>query len=388
MRPIGIPPAPALEAPDGPCDSVDVPPALLVRYPELARRLPHHPFVEGPTPVRPFPVDGVPGGRLFCKDDGLSCPLYGGNKPRKLEWLIGAALARRSRRLVTTGGLGTHHGLATAILGREAGLATSLVLVDQPWTGHVEDTLLAQAAYGAEQIAAGSVPGAVARTAGVLCRSAWAGERPTLVPTGGSGSLGNLGFVSAGLELGQQVAAGEAPEPAAIYVPVGSGGTTAGLLLGLHLAGLDVRIVGVLVTDILPPSVRRIRGAARSSARLLDRHLDGGLAPWTGAGRLEIVRDQIGAGYGAPTQEAREALDAAAAVGVQLDTTYSAKCLAALRARADSGELEDGPILFWNTLNAVDVWKRAPMRREEVTLPKAVRARRNAPGRQAEAAVP
>jgi hypothetical protein len=95
---------------------------------------------------------------------------------------------------------------------------------------------------------------------------------------------------------------------------------------------------------------------------------------------IEIVRDQLGPGYGAPTPEAQDALEAAAAQGTTLDTTYSAKCLASVRARARTGSLEDGPILFWNTLNAVDVWKEAPIRREEVVLPARVAARRPVAG--------
>ena len=78
------------------------------------------------------------------------------------------------------------------------------------------------------------------------------------VPTGGSGPAGNLGFVSAAYELAEQVRAGALPEPESIYVAVGTGGTQAGLTLGLRLAGLRSRLLGVLVTDILPPSPTRL----------------------------------------------------------------------------------------------------------------------------------
>jgi D-cysteine desulfhydrase len=350
------------------------PPALFDRYPALSGRLAHRPFVTGPTPVRPLEVEGVPRDRLWCKDDSRSCPVYGGNKPRKLEWLIGRALERGARRLVTTGGLGTHHGLATTILGRASGLATSLVLVDQPWTEHVEDTLRAQAAYGAEQIAAGGVAGAALHLVHALGRSAFRGERPSWVPTGGSSPRGQLGFASAGLEIARQIRDGDLPRPSAIYLPVGSGGTAAGLLLGLALAEMTIPIVGVLVSNILPPSERRLRGAARACARLIRRHADAPV-PDGSTGPLSMVRDQLGPGYGAPTPQAREALEAAAAAGVELDTTYTAKCLASIRDRAARDALEDGPILFWNTLNAVDVWSEAPVARERVRLPAAVEAR-------------
>ncbi len=375
----------ALESTPGSCHRLGVqgsaptlPPPVLCRIlPELAERIPRHPFVSGPTPVRPLSLDGVPDGRLYCKDDSRSCPSYGGNKPRKLEWVIGAALAGGARRLVTTGAIGSHHGLATTILGREVGLATTLVLIDQPFTPHVEDTVLAQLAYGAETICAGSVPRAALHGAWVLCRSTVLGERPHLVSTGGSSAVGNLGFVSAGLELADQIRAGECPEPEAIYVPIGSGGTAAGLVLGLRMAGLTTRVVGVLVTDILSPTRSRILRAARASARLIERNAGGFVAPALDPERLEVLDAYIGPGYGAPTSEGREALEAAAAAGLLLDDTYSAKCLAAIRSRARSGRLESGPVVFWNTLNAVDVWPAAPRAKSDIELPERVRRMRS-----------
>ena len=134
-------------------------PALFRRFPALAGRIPHRPFLPAATSVAR--VD-LPGGlALFVKRDDRSCPLHGGNKPRKLEFLIGEALARRTRRIVTSGGIGTNHGLATTILGRSAGLATTLVLVDQPVTEQVRRALRLFACYGAEVIHARSVPGAI-----------------------------------------------------------------------------------------------------------------------------------------------------------------------------------------------------------------------------------
>ena len=103
-----------------------VEPALLRRHPAL-RALPRAPFVPASTPVEPLALPGAPAGACFVKRDDRSCPLYGGNKPRKLDYVLGAARARGTRRLVTSGGIGTHHGLATAILGRSLGMATTVV---------------------------------------------------------------------------------------------------------------------------------------------------------------------------------------------------------------------------------------------------------------------
>ncbi len=349
----------------------DTEPALFRAFPELAEHIPRRPFVAGPTPVRPLPLEGMPADALFVKCDGASCPLYGGNKPRKLEFVIGAAAARRARRLVTTGGLGTHHGLATTILGRAAGLATTLVLVDQPVTDEVLESLTLQAAYGAEQIHCRGVPGAALAVIRVLARSTLRGERTQLVPTGGTNARGTLGFVSAGLEVAEQIRRGELPVPAEVFLPVGSGGTFAGLVLGLKLAGLPTRVRGVLVTDILPPSPRRLASIARSSLRLLRRHSQTVRAVPIEAADFPLIRDQLGGGYGAPTDAAREALARAAEHGIQLETTYSAKCFAALLARGP--EPPGGPILFWNTYNGIDVAAAAPRQPERGLLPLGIR---------------
>jgi D-cysteine desulfhydrase len=332
--------------------SSDLP--LFLRFPRLRDALPRRPFLAGATPVEPLALAGFPAGALFVKRDERSCPVYGGNKPRKLEFLIGDACARGVRRLVTTGGLGTNHGLATTRLGREAGLATTLVLVHQPVTRDVQEKLVLMAAHGAELVYGGNTLGAAAQVLRVLARSALRGERAALVPTGGSSAVGNVGFVNAAFELADQVRGGALPAPASVWVPVGSGGTLAGLALGLRLSGLASRAVGVLVTDILPPSPRRLAAQARRTLERL-RRADPDVPEVRLAARdFALVRDQLGAGYGAATPAAREAVAAAAAAGLSLETTYSGKCLAAIRDAARRAARDPGPILFWNTYNAVD----------------------------------
>jgi D-cysteine desulfhydrase len=325
---------------------------LFRRFPALAERLPRHALLTGPTPVAPCPLPGV--ADLWVKHDERSTPIYGGNKPRKLEFLIGDARARGSRRLVTSGGLGTNHGLATALLARDAELATTLLLVDQPVTEAVRRQLLLLHAAGARLRYGGGIVGAAREGVLELVRATLSGERPRVVPTGGSSARGNLGFVSAGLELAEQVRAGELPEPRRVFVPIGTGGTLAGLAVGLALAGLATRVVGVLVTDILPPSRRRLARLANATARLLRRHDPSAPAVRVAPDDFDRVTDQLGEGYGAATEAGREAVAAAAELGLTLENTYTGKTLAGLRDAAGRGIL-DGPTLFWNTYNAVDV---------------------------------
>src|SRR5690606_30686181 len=192
--------------------------------------------------------------------------------------------------------------------------------------------------------------------------------------TGGSSALGDVGFVSAAFELAEQVEAGVLPAPREIYVPLGSGGTLAGLLLGTRLAGLDTRLVGVLVTDLLPPTPGRILAQARATAARLRR-----LAPELPEVALskadfELTRAQLGAGYGAATAAGAEAAAVCAALGLRLDPVYTAKCMAEVIARLREGRARP-PLLFWNTFNDADVWARAPGPGDPAALPAALRRR-------------
>jgi D-cysteine desulfhydrase len=331
-------------------DSVATLEPLARRLPQL-RAMPRLPLTTLPTPVHPLEglarATGI--APPWIKRDDASGAIYGGNKPRKLEFLLGAALARGRRRVLTFGGLGTHHGLATAACGRAAGLSVTLVLVPQPVTPHVQRCLRLLHALDAELHLAHGPADAARRGLAILARG-WLGGSPfALVPTGGTSVLGALGYLNAGLELGAQVRAGLLPEPAAVFVALGSGGTVAGLLAGLRLAGLSTRVVGVLVTDILPPSSGRLVRLARAC---LARY-----APAAGAtvraGDLEVERGFVGAGYGAVTPEAVAAQRALAeSEGIRLETTYTAKCLAALLRRAATEELRGRPLLFWDTFSA------------------------------------
>lgn len=351
----------------------DFEPAVFRMFPALTQ-LPRLPLLTGPTPVESFPVAGSEPGQLWVKRDDRSAACYGGNKPRKLEFLLGNAIARGARRVVTTGGLGTHFGLATTIAARSAGLATTLVLVHQPVTAHVRESLLLQSAWGAEQVWGGNVAGAAGQVLRVLARSRWRGERPRLIATGGSSWRGNIGFVSAALELAEQVHAGDCPAPRELYVAIGSGGTSAGLAAGFALARLPVRVVGVLVNDILPPSKRALVAAANRVLRRL-RRIDPALpATRVEDDAVEIVTRQRGAGYGAPTPAGLDAIAAARACGLELDPTYTGKCLAEIRARAAEGTLGTGPVIYWHTYNGVDVRATAPEPLDPSRLPARLRA--------------
>lgn len=329
-------------------------PALFRRWPALRERIAWLPLARLPTPVQPLRLPDV-AGEVWVKRDDLSGAVYGGNKVRKLEFVLGEARRRGARRLVTAGAAGSHHALATAVYGRAEGFDVSLLLFPQPLTAHVREVLLQDAAAGAELRWVPRmelIPPAL-RWARFRLRR----ERPFLVAPGGSDACGTLGYVSAALELVEQVEAGEMPRPATVVLAAGTLGTAAGLALGFAMGGLPVRIVAARITSRLVTNARALRGLARGTARLLeDTGLTvggGGLAERALA-TVALGGAHIGRGYGHATPQGEAATRLLAAAGLTLDATYTAKAAAALleALRAEPA----GPTLFWHTLSA-----RAPL---------------------------
>lgn len=276
-------------------------------------------LVHGPSVVRPLAVPGL-AGRLWVKDEGRIGALYGGNKIRKLRWILAEALSSGHRSLVTFGGVGSHHVLATALYGRAHGLDTHALLFPQPDTPHVRDNAARIAASCASWAPLFDPLRATAALAALYARLD-PSERPYRISVGGSSPVGTLGWVEAGEELAAQVASGQLPPPERVYAAMGTAGTVVGLQIGLARGGLSAEVVGVRV---VPRSVVN-RGRRASLRRRTLRRL-GASAP---TGPLRVVHGWSGGGYGLAGPEVHEVVALAGELGLQLETTYTAKALGA-----------------------------------------------------------
>ena len=352
--------------------------ALYNRYPELRDRLPRLALGKGPSPVAPLTrlSSRLGGPPLWVKNDGLYGGVYGGNKARKLEFILADALRRRSRTIITVGGTGTNHGLATALYAREQGLRTVLLLVDQPVTDRVRTQVWRLHQSGAVLHRTRTARRTKALAPLMMLRYAdWRrAQLPYLLPVGGSTPLGAVGYVNAALELADQIAAGEMPEPTHIFVALGSGGTAAGLLLGLRMAGLHSRLVGVLVNDLMPLGRETVARLANRSAKLLRRrgaHLPPGDI-WPE--ESDVLTDWLGDGYGSPTPAGMRAEELLRETeGLELEGVYTAKAVAALVDAVESGKLTEGPLLYWHTYNALPLPFGRPTAEDLGRLPPAFR---------------
>ncbi|MFC9787324.1 1-aminocyclopropane-1-carboxylate deaminase/D-cysteine desulfhydrase [Rhodococcus sp. NPDC127528] len=321
------------------------------RFGDLRGTLPYLRLGSGPTSLRPLPglTDGP--AEIWLKDEGeYGDGGWGGNKVRKLEWLIPDARRRGRRTILTVGGLGTNWGLATALYAREHGMDTAIALVDQPVDDHVSAQLERLESSGATLHFTRTKARTVAAVPLLLARHATGARLPYLLPAGGSSAVGTLGYVEAALELAGQVSAGIVTEPTHVVTAIGSGGTAAGLLLGLRLAGLSTRVVGVVVNDKLRLDETTLLRSARRTERLLRSR--GARVPelTLGADDLVLVRDQLGDGYGHPTDQGDTALALAGErAGLTLEPVYTAKAMAAVLALDAAGRLGGGPVVFLNT---------------------------------------
>jgi D-cysteine desulfhydrase len=313
---------------------------LVRRYPALAR-IPRVPLGEYPTPVESarFPDLASP---LWIKRDDLASATLGGNKVRALEFLL--AGVQPGDVLLTGGGEGSTHVLATAVHAARLRARVHAVRWRHEMHG-VAERVARRALRECAVVETSATPlGGILRTLArrFTGRSRW-------IPFGGTSPRGILGHVNAALELADQVEAGELPMPSRVVVPLGTGGTAAGLALGFAAAGMRTRVIGARVVPRIATGRARVVLLARSTARWV-RRATGVVLPAVTRDAVRVAHEAYGGAYGRVSPLGTDAAAAMERVsGLRLDATYSAKAFAiALRV----ARTEDGPTVFWSTFDA------------------------------------
>ena len=321
----------------------------------LARR-PRMPLATLPTPLH----DAVRfrealGGsracpRIIVKRDDLTSLGLGGNKARKLEYLVAGAAAQGATTLITTGAVQSNHARMTAAAACVAGMRCVLVLTTSHERPQVAGNLLLDKLYGAEirlvpsidpMLAVGQDEAVVSQ---VVEEERAAGRTPYVIPVGGSSGVGVCGYVGGTAELVEQLTEA-ALSPARLYYASGSRGTQAGLTLGARVCEAPYRVYGVAVSAGEPEKIARAKRIGNEAAAML------GLPERLDTNDLFTDQNFIGEGYGIPTKEALEAIALLARTeAILLDPCYTSKAMAALIAHVRDGEVSPGEtILFLHT---------------------------------------
>jgi D-cysteine desulfhydrase family pyridoxal phosphate-dependent enzyme len=309
-------------------------------------RIPRMHFAALPTPVEPLPrlrkalieAGYTQCPLLFVKRDDLTGLAMGGNKTRKLEFVIAEAVAVGARTLITVGAAQSNHCRQTAALAARTGLDCILVLSGQPEDPPTGNLLL-DILFGAEIVWTNHDQRD--QTLQRVFDDVWAaGRRPYRIPLGASTGLGALGYAAAFDEfLGQGVPANW------IIVPSSSGGTQAGLALGARRAGWPGHVLGISIDHPAKALQAVVAGYVAGAADLLEEPIQ--FAP------ADLLVDDrfLGEGYGIAGQAEREAMRLfARSEGLLLDPVYTGRAAAGMIQRIREGAFaQDERVLFWHT---------------------------------------
>jgi L-cysteate sulfo-lyase len=297
-----------------------------------------------PTPVMEMKrlSQELGGPRIFIKRDDQTGLATGGNKARKLEFLIADALAQGADTVLTVGGPQSNHARQTAAAAAMYGLRSVLILTGfdpSEWNAN----LLLDDLLGAEVRWAGDDPleEVMREVAEEVER---AGHRPYAIPLGGSTSVGATGYVAAMEELMLQLDELDV-QVDAIILPTGSGGTQAGMLVGAKALGFEGRIVGISVAA----DGNTMRGIVRELVPGTAESL--GLKVTVEENDLLVYDDYLGEGYGVLGDPEREAIRLVARLeAILLDPVYTGRAMAGFLHLIEQGVFGSGQnILFWHT---------------------------------------
>lgn len=322
-------------------------PKIPVQYRDALRELDGVPvlqLVRAPTLIEEMSrlrsaLGGGP--RLFVKRDDAIPFGFGGNKVRKLQMVAAAAMSEAADTLVTVGGVQSNHARATAAVAAKLGMRC-LIIANGKAPERVTANALLDQLLGADVEYIASREERAPALAAAMTRLRRDGRKPYAIPLGASTPLGALGFVRGVGEMLQQIA-----PPTMIVHAASSGGTQAGLVAGCALYGLATRVIGVSADDPAADVASKARDIVRGVGELLG--MDGEALASVHA--VEVDDQQVGDGYGIPSDASREAQRLAARnEALFVDHTYTAKALASLIARVREGQLrDDETILFWHT---------------------------------------
>ena len=298
-------------------------------------------FAHLPTPIEQLPrlSEALGGPRLLVKRDDQTGLAFGGNKTRKLEFLVAEAQAQGAGMLITAGAVQSNHCRQTAAAAARFGFKCILVLAGDP-PEVPSANLLLDGLLGAQIVWAGGRENRDPDLAETFEQAKADGKRPYIVPYGGSNPTGALGYAFAMEEfLGQAVKADW------IVFASSSGGTQAGLVLGARLFGYPGKLLGISVDEPQRDLQVRVASLASDTSERLGSRIE-----FT-SDEVLVNADYCAAGYGVLTRAEREAISLFARhEGLLLDPVYTGRAAAGMIDLISKGFFRrDETVLFWHT---------------------------------------
>jgi 1-aminocyclopropane-1-carboxylate deaminase/D-cysteine desulfhydrase-like pyridoxal-dependent ACC family enzyme len=311
-----------------------------------------------PTPLEETPrLSAALGGlRLLVKRDDMTGLALGGNKLRKLEYIVADALAQGADTLITSAGLQSNRARMTAAACRRAGLDCVLLLCSNYGLNAQVGNLMLDEVFGADvrfsQAPDSYSPEALADAEALADELQSRGRKAYITEVGGRPEpLAELGYYVGGLELAEQCRA-SGFEPGAVVLACGSGGTQAGVLLGLRAAGLSTKVIGVSLGGSAEAHQQRVRELATELAEWLELDLQ------LGADDVIVDDRHAGSGHGKPDRASVDAVRLVARTeGLLIDPVYLGKVILTVPDLVREGGIRtDQPTIIWHSGGAVAIF--------------------------------
>lgn len=314
-------------------------------------------FLNLPTPVEYLEtVSKELGVNFYIKRDDLTGLGLGGNKLRKLEYILKDAMNQNSTMIITRGAVQTNHGRLTAAVAARYGLKCAIVCIGE-YPGEISANLLLDRILGAEVIIKKPDERPIEEQYKELIKDVCSryeakGERVYYTPMGGSDEVGSLGYYECAKEIVEQTR-GEEFKHARLFCSVGSVGTYMGLYCGLQEVENSLRLTGIAIMPFDEEKDRAVEDLYRRVKTLLGKEA-------VDLPEFHIEKGYVGEGYNHPSREVREAIYyMARKEGIFLDPCYTGKCFAGILQMIREGKIEQGEtVIFLHTGGSPGLYTR------------------------------
>jgi L-cysteate sulfo-lyase len=296
----------------------------------MLSRFPRVSLAHLPTPLEHAPrlSEHLGGPQIYIKRDDCTGLATGGNKTRKLEFVMADAVEQKADTIITHGAVQSNHARQTVAAACKLGMDCEMIfehrVEDADEAYKTSGNVLLDRIYGAtiHEVAKGTDMNAAMESRAQELRAE--GKKPYIVPGGASNKIGALGYVDCALETMAQ-AKDQGIDVGHIVHATGSGGTQAGLIVGLQASNSDIGLLGIGVNSPYEEQIDKIWMVAEPTAEYV------GKPDCVKREDIKVNTDYVGAGYGIPTPEMEEAVFTLARLeGILFDPVYSGKGLAGM----------------------------------------------------------
>lgn len=286
---------------------------------------------------------------IFMKRDDLTGHCFGGNKERKLEFIMADAVKKKTTVIVTVGTLQSNHCRMTVSFSNKMGLKTELIAIEKEESEKNGNYLLCELMNATvHKVKVNEVEGKIKE---LMINLKNQGERPYFIEGGGHSVLGTLGYIHAVKELKKQTKEMKIT-PDYIVLPTGTGTTQAGLILGRDIFDYDVEIVGISIARKKERCINEITSIVKETEKYLD------IKPKNNNLHVKIYDEYIGEGYGIPSEKSVNAVKLLAEKeGTVIDPIYNAKSMAGMLDLISKQEIR-GTVIFLNTGGMPNVFSK------------------------------